>query len=975
MRRGNVFWIVLVLTGVALPLGIWGPGLWDPWEMNQAFVARRMAEAPRVLVASGSAATGVQALQAALGDEVVPEAVGGAAGSLEGIRPRLSEKVFEAVVLDLDGAVTGEGDTRGLDSLARLLSSLVTNNRSTTFLLVSGAGKVSPAAVREALVARVEETGDDDAPVEVLASRTVAVADPASLPGAIRDSVRGHSMVAQFKAQGQTRFVPPLEPWFTSLSLRAFGLTEFAARLPSATMAVLLVLILGLAVRQAHGDRTGILLLVALASSPALLLAARTVSGMTATVLWMTLGGLATARIARGDRGLLPWAGIGVAAILSWLSGGMFALVTLAAAVILLPVVTLSRDRRLWAVAGSVAILAGVLALLTFLPEASFFRQMRFTRALWSSGLKDEARNFDLAFRWIGFGLFPWSALLPLAVVAAVQGVRQGREDRLVALLFAAAPWLAMALGVRPFQQVGIAWVPGALVLVVLYLQDLEDDPLESRLLAFVSLGLFLVMWKDLSRSVQPLADLLATDPPFSAPGKGDLAFPEGLALPVLGKAFALLSGLALLVHGGRLVGAVRTLPAVLSRGRTFRVLMILMAGLIVADLAIFLALKWPALVSGDEDVQRGAILLRVFLTGPDILALYLLTLALVVARYGESLYRWKAGILGEARMERMARGVLALETPRAFGVWIAVASAGLAVVLAAWVVPTLSWHLSQKHLLQTWQESSARAPGDLFRHGVFSAKGTEDSNFYTSQVPELSTRAQLLDRLKDASRRTAVLLPKNQWSEILSAFRAANGGRFLPLLDDRSSRYVLAASSLAPGDQDRNWLAAITTDFPTFEALPGVQRTSVNFDDRIEVVGWSVDPPAVRRGGTAVLRTWFRVLNKVDASYRIFLHVDRVGSSSRIHGDHWVANLARETEDQTSCVGCYATTHWLKGDVVMDRYEIDIPIGSPSGPYDIWMGFYNPSGEKRLPVKAFDKEKVRHDGQNRVRLGSLTVE
>lgn len=975
MRRGNVFWILLVLTGALLPLGIWGPGLWDPWEMNHAFVARRMAEAPRVLVASGSPATGLQAIQASLGDDVVAEAVGGGSGSLEGLRPRLSEKVFEAVVIDLDTSSAGSGDPRGVDSLARLLSGLVPNNRSTTFLLVSGTGKVRPEEVREALLARLEESGEGDSDPEEVSSRTVAVADPESLPDAIRNAVRGHSLVAQFKAQGQTRFAPPLEPWLTSLSLRAFGLTEFAARLPAAAMTVLLVVLLGLAVRKAHGDRTGMLVLVALASAPALLLAGRTVNGMTATALWTVVGGLATVRIARGDRGLASWAGLGIAAILLWLSGGMFAVVTLAAAVTALPVATLSRDRRLWAVAGSVALLAAVLALWTFLSDSPFFRQMRFTRALWSTGLKDEARNFDLAFRWIGFGLFPWSALLPLAVASAVQGVRKGREDRLVALLFAAAPWLAMAVGIRPFQQVGISWVPGAILLVVLYLQDLEDDPLESRLLAFLSLGLFLVMWKDLSRSVQPLVDFLATDPPFAAPGKGDLAFPEGLGLPAAGKIFALLGGLALLVHGGRLVGAARTLPSLLSRGRTFRVILVVMAGLIAADLAIFLALKWPALVSGDEDVQRGAILVRVFLTGPDILALYLVTLALVAARYGESLYRFKARILGEARLSRMARGVLALETPRVFGTWIAVASAGLATVLAAFVVPTLSWHLSQKHLVETWQESSSRAPGELFRHGVFSAKGTEDSNFYTSQVPELATRAQLLDRLKDSSRRTAVLLPKNQWSEILSAFRAANGGRFLPLLDDRSSRYVLAASSLAPGDQDRDWIAAITMDFPRFEALPNVQRTSVNFDDRIEVVGWSVEPPAVRRGGTAVLRTWFRVLNKVDASYRIFLHVDRVGSSSRIHGDHWVANLARENEDQTSCVGCYATTHWLKGDVVMDRYEIEVPIGSPSGPYDIWMGFYNPGGDKRLPVKSFDKEKVRHDGQNRVRLGSLTVE
>jgi hypothetical protein len=38
-------------------------------------------------------------------------------------------------------------------------------------------------------------------------------------------------------------------------------------------------------------------------------------------------------------------------------------------------------------------------------------------------------------------------------------------------------------------------------------------------------------------------------------------------------------------------------------------------------------------------------------------------------------------------------------------------------------------------------------------------------------------------------------------------------------------------------------------------------------------------------------------------------------------------------------------------------------------------MGFYSPGDDKRLKVKDFDKDKIRHDGQNRVRIGVLTVE
>ena len=60
--------ITLILACVLVPMGIWGPGLWDPWEMNAAQVARRMAEAPRVLVAEGRDGRLAQRLEADLAD-------------------------------------------------------------------------------------------------------------------------------------------------------------------------------------------------------------------------------------------------------------------------------------------------------------------------------------------------------------------------------------------------------------------------------------------------------------------------------------------------------------------------------------------------------------------------------------------------------------------------------------------------------------------------------------------------------------------------------------------------------------------------------------------------------------------------------------------------------------------------------------------------------------------------------------------
>jgi hypothetical protein len=64
-----------------------------------------------------------------------------------------------------------------------------------------------------------------------------------------------------------------------------------------------------------------------------------------------------------------------------------------------------------------------------------------------------------------------------------------------------------------------------------------------------------------------------------------------------------------------------------------------------------------------------------------------------------------------------------------------------------------------------------------------------------------------------------------------------------------------------------------------------------------------------------------------------------------------------------------------MPGDIVVDRYDIEVPIGAPSGPHNIWVGFYNTGTEQRLQVKDFDKSKVAHDGQNRANIGTLVVE
>ena len=972
-------WVALIVACVLLPMGIWGPGLWDPWEMNRAFVARRMAEAPVVLVAeahpqadSSSLSAG---LSAALGDDasVVSTHDQSTSGSpVDAARTLLSDHVYRTVVIDLDAKLKDAADADGLKVVTDVLKNAVPQNLSTSFLLVSASGAVDAAAVRSQVMSRAGVDADGG---DALAVRTVAVTSRDALAQAVRSSLPGDGFLAQFKSGGRTQFVPPLGPFLVSLSFRVLGQTEFGARLPGVLLAILVLIALYRMALRAFSETVAALAVLVLATCPLFFESARFVANEQSHILLLTLGVGAFGAIVMQRHGAVPFVLLALSMVLLWLDGGMSQVLTFAAIVLAFPVVAWdSRRHLLLAVAITVGV-ALVLAMVTFLPDGAFYRQFRFTAATFAGGMRSESRTFDFALKEIGFGLFPWSALLPVSILAVLGTGERPRPERLVLLLWGVAPLIALMIEVRPLFETLYAGIPALALLNALYLSEAEDDAIQWRLLAFFGFGFFVVMLKDVVQSPAPLITFLTTDPMFSEPGKGEIVFPS-VDLGVVGKGFAALAGAALIVGGGRLLTFACGLPAILTRGRMYLIVLGAAIGAVIIDILIFMALKWN-IISGASgpDAAVGPVLLRIFLTGPDIAVLYLVVLSIIGARHAAWVRARLDRMFGADRLKGLGQALLSLERPRATFAGVAIGAAGLMGVLSFGMFPELSYHLSQKHILETYKASSASAPGDLFRHGVFAGRGSEDSNFYTGQVRDMPSRTDVVDRLKDTVRRTFFVVPKNQWSEINAAFRAAAGGRFAPVLDDRSSRFILVASSLAAGEEDHNWLAKATMTEAAFDALPSVNREDINFDDKIHLVGYSLDAPAVRRGGKAILKMFFKTTDKVPVSYRVFMHIDRQGSSSRIHGDHWILNLVKETEEQTSCVGCYATTNWLKGDVVVDSYEVEVPIGSPSGPHDIWMGFYNPGDDKRLPVKDFDKAKVKHDGQNRVRVGVLTVE
>lgn len=138
--------------------------------------------------------------------------------------------------------------------------------------------------------------------------------------------------------------------------------------------------------------------------------------------------------------------------------------------------------------------------------------------------------------------------------------------------------------------------------------------------------------------------------------------------------------------------------------------------------------------------------------------------------------------------------------------------------------------------------------------------------------------------------------------------------------------------------------------------------RNGANFEDKVELVGASVQPGRVSPGGVARVTVYFKVLKPLEEDYTIFVHVeDADGAMERLNADHKPAG------------GLYPTTQWKAGETVKDEFNIAVPAGSSARAVSLWMGFWEPNSDTRLHLK--NPQAVRNDGRDRILLVQVPVE
>lgn len=280
---------------------------------------------------------------------------------------------------------------------------------------------------------------------------------------------------------------------------------------------------------------------------------------------------------------------------------------------------------------------------------------------------------------------------------------------------------------------------------------------------------------------------------------------------------------------------------------------------------------------------------------------------------------------------------------------------AAVSAVLCTAYYPALANQLSPKEIFESYQRTR-RGDEPLALFGV----GGRTAAYYAGAQPTLLKGTEgALDWLMGAEpgTRRFVAASTSELARLNRGYRErAPERQNLPVIDGRSSQIVLLASSLEPGQKNENPLSRFILAEP-----PSPQRKiEAVFEDKLELLGYDVVDAAgklvtrVAPGKTYRIRTYFKVLRPMSTEWEMFIHVD--GFRRRHNGDHKL------------CDGRYPVSLWLEGDLIMDEYELKLAPNFSAGAYTVWLGLF--VGDTRFKVASGPT-----DGDNRINGGTLRVQ
>jgi hypothetical protein len=261
---------------------------------------------------------------------------------------------------------------------------------------------------------------------------------------------------------------------------------------------------------------------------------------------------------------------------------------------------------------------------------------------------------------------------------------------------------------------------------------------------------------------------------------------------------------------------------------------------------------------------------------------------------------------------------------------------------------PQLSTSLSSKHVFSVYRE--LRQDGDVL--GVMGDMGNAPRYYADGPWEELRDRGRLIEFL-GRDERVFALAPAGE----LCAIHRAFAGAPYHVLDDSNARFLLLSNQLGNA-VDRNPLS--TTILRT-EPDGIATRFAASFDDKIELVGFTM-PPRVPLRGRFKMTLYFHVKAPVSGQWKIFAHFD--GRGARFQGDHEPIR------------GRCATSFWQAGDFIVDTFEVDAgDLTFEAGNYQVRVGFFTGTNPNWKNMKVTSAPAGTKDDADRVLIGSIRVD
>jgi len=731
---------------------------------------------------------------------------------------------------------------------------------------------------------------------------------------------------------------------FTSmaLGLKLFGLHSWAARLPLVLFALAGLAAAYVLARRLSDRRTALFTVLVLGTMPLYFLHARTLlgdivtmAGLSAATAGLTLAlfdqgalkarvawlCLAAAGLAAGlmSRGLLLGVSVPLlGAPLAWLAlklGG-----------------SLERNRALDALGAALLALGVVAAALgtKLLFHADAEPDRYFVWLGFGITHGSAPPTFDAVIGALGHALFPWSALVPMALAraavlpASLTAASRTRESGLrLSLMFTALVGLGAWGGVAPFAGV-LPYGPVAslAILVALALADIERGTPPSRALGMTSAALVVLL----------LADFInLPDKVLMAFGVEGARFPESFRES--GAPWLLFAGAvsALGIFVGLLEEDRPARPAFERRDYAafFAALRDqwngnLLFGVCVVEAALLGFLAFGLLGERIPALARfapveGRVGMRVaWLIPPLVLALPVLTLALRDAA------RWLAN--------QRARGRFGRLLPSRAGLAALGCVAG-ATGLSVGYYPALVAQLSPEGTFDAFRRLAAHGE----ELGLLGTSSASAPYAVGRPVVPLSDPESAFDWLFEPSARRWLVLKADTLNGLNSRYRSLGKNANLPILDGRSSEVLLASNRLLPGEHSQNPLDRYLLDRAPHPTHP----LDACLGDELDVLGWDVtdlDGTPVRSVVPArryEFVIYYRVVARIVGSWETFVHID--GFQRRFNADH-------PTVD-----GHYPFSLWIVGDLIADRHELTLEPNFTRGRYQVYFGLY--SASRRLPV------------------------